>query len=76
LAKDFIKLALLAIVLATPLAWYAMQQWLADFAYRIDMRWWMFGLAGTAAVLIAMLTIGFQSVRAALTNPVQSLRNE
>jgi|APTNR8051073442_1049403.scaffolds.fasta_scaffold02722_4 predicted permease len=76
LAKDYLKLVLIAIVIATPLAWYLMQQWLADFAYRIELRWWMFGLAGLAAVAIAFLTVSFQSVRAALANPVRSLRSE
>ena len=76
LAKDFLALVLVAIVIATPIAYYFMQQWLADFAYRIELQWWMFALAGLAAVLIAFLTVGFQSVKAALANPVQSLRSE
>jgi len=76
LAKDFIKLVLLAILIASPVAWYFMNQWLAEFAYRIDMEWWMFVVAGVAAVGIAFLTIGFQSVKAALANPVKSLRSE
>jgi putative ABC transport system permease protein len=76
LAKDFLKLVLLAILIASPIAWYFMNQWLADFAYRIDMEWWMFAVAGVAAVAIAFLTIGFQSVKAALANPVKSLRSE
>lgn len=76
LAKDFLKLVLLAILIASPIAWYFMNQWLADFAYRIDMEWWMFAVAGVAALAIAFLTIGFQSVKAALANPVKSLRSE
>jgi predicted permease len=76
LAKDFLKLVLLAIVIASPIAWYFMQTWLADFAYRIDIQWWMFALAGAAAVLIAFVTVGFQAVKAALANPVKSLRSE
>ncbi len=76
LARDFLKLVLIAIVIATPLAWYFMQRWLSDFAYRIDMSWWMFALAGAVAVGIAFLTVGFQSVRAALADPVKSLRSE
>lgn len=76
LAKDFLKLVLVAIVIATPLAWYFMQRWLQDFAYRIDIPWWLFVLAGLTAVAIAFLTVGFQSVRAARANPVQSLRSE
>jgi putative ABC transport system permease protein len=76
LAKDFLKLVLIAIVIASPIAYYFMQQWLADFAYRIDIQAWMFVAAGFAAVLIAFLTVGFQSVKAALANPVKSLRSE
>jgi putative ABC transport system permease protein len=76
LAKDFLKLVVIAIVIASPIAYYFMQKWLSDFAYRIDIQWWMFAGAGVAAVLIAFLTVGFQSVRAALANPVKSLRSE
>jgi putative ABC transport system permease protein len=76
LAKDFLKLVLIAIVIASPIAYYFMQQWLADFAYRIDIQAWMFVVTGFAAVLIAFLTVGFQSVKAALANPVKSLRSE
>lgn len=76
LAKDFLKLVLISFVVAAPIAYYFMQKWLADFAYRIDMQWWMFVLAGFSALLIAFLTVSFQSVKAALTNPVKSLRSE
>ena len=76
LAKDFLKLVIVSFVLVTPLAWWAMNKWLADFAYRIDIQWWMFAVAGVAAVTIAFLTVSFQSVRAALANPVESLRSE
>jgi len=76
LAGDFLKLVLFAIVLAAPVAYYFMQQWLADFAYRIDLEWWMFVVAGAGAVVIALFTVAFQSVRAALANPVESLRSE
>jgi putative ABC transport system permease protein len=76
LAKDFLKLVLVAIVLASPVAYYAMQQWLADFAYRITLQWWMFAAAGLLAVGIALLAVGAQSLRAALADPVKSLRNE
>ncbi len=76
LAKDFLKLVLIAIVLASPIAYYFMNKWLADFAYRIDIQWWMFALAGLLAVGIAFLTVGAQSVKAALANPVKSLRSE
>jgi putative ABC transport system permease protein len=76
LAKDFVKLVLIAIALAVPVAWYAMDQWLAGFAYRIDIHWWMFALAGLLAMAIALLTVSFQSIKAALVNPVKSLRSE
>ncbi|QKZ12836.1 ABC transporter permease [Spirosoma sp. KUDC1026] len=76
LASDFLKLVLIAIVVASPLAWYAMNQWLSDFAYRIDMPWWVFILSGLLAVLIAFVTISFRSIKAALMNPVKSLRSE
>lgn len=76
LAKDFMKLVLIAILIATPVAWLAMQKWLEDFAYRINISLWVFVLAGFMAVLIAFATISFQSIKAALTNPVKSLRSE
>lgn len=76
LAQDFLKLILIALVIACPLAWYFMNQWLQDFAYHIDMQWWMFVVAGVLALGIAFLTIGFQSIKAALMNPVKSLRSE
>ncbi|WP_332871497.1 ABC transporter permease [Spirosoma rhododendri] len=76
LSKDFLKLVLIAIVIASPLAYYAMNRWLSDFAYRIDISWWVFALAGLLAVSIALLTVSFQSIRAALVNPVKSLRSE
>jgi putative ABC transport system permease protein len=76
LAKDFLKLVVIALLIASPVAYYFMDKWLADFAYRIDIQWWMFVAAGAMAVTIAFLTIGFQSLKAALTNPVESLRSE
>ncbi|MCW5923292.1 MAG: ABC transporter permease [Saprospiraceae bacterium] len=76
LAKDFLKLVLVAILIASPVAWWAMNKWLQDFVYRIDIQWWMFVAAGLAAIAIAFLTVGFQSIKAALANPVKSLRNE
>jgi putative ABC transport system permease protein len=76
LTFDFIKLVIVSIVIAIPLAWYAMQQWLQDFAYRVDITWQVFAVAGLVAVLIAILTISYQSVRAGLVNPVKSLRSE
>jgi len=63
-------------VIATPLAWWAMYTWLQDYAYQIHIEWWFFALAGAAAILIALLTVSFQAVRAASANPVKSLRSE
>jgi putative ABC transport system permease protein len=76
LTKDFLKLILIALVIATPLAWYFMSQWLQDFAYRISIGWWIFLLAGSFSIIIAFITIGFQAVKAGLMNPVKSLRTE
>ncbi len=76
LSKDFLKLVLVACVLSFPLAWYATNQWMENFAYRIDISWWVFALAGVLALLIALLTVSFQAVKAALANPVKSLRSE
>jgi putative ABC transport system permease protein len=76
LSVDFLKLVLLAFILATPVAWWAMHRWLETFAYRVPVRWWMFGSSGFAAVLIAAGTVSFHAVRAALANPVNSLRSE
>ena len=76
LATDFIKLVFIAIVIATPIAWYAMNKWLQDFAYKINIGWIVFVLAGLLAIVIALLTISFQSVKAAMANPVKSLRTE
>lgn len=76
LSKDFLKLVLIAIVIASPIAWFLMNRWLQDFALRIDIQWWVFALAGLLAVAIALLTVSFQSVKAALVNPVKSLKTE
>lgn len=76
LSKDFLKLVLIAVLIASPLAWYIMQRWLQNFAYHINIEWWVFVLAGVIATGIALLTVSFQSVKAALMNPVQSLRSE
>ncbi len=76
LAKDFLTLVLVAFLIASPLAYWSMQKWLADFAYSIQLQWWMFALTGAVAILVAFLTVGFQSVKAALANPVQSLKSE
>ncbi len=76
LSKDFLKLIAIAIVLAIPVAWYTMNRWLQDFAYKVDIEWWVFVLAGLLSIGIALLTVSFQSVKAALMNPVKSLRSE
>lgn len=76
LSQDFLKLVLAGIMIATPLAWWTTRQWLSDFPYRIELSWWVFPLAGLFAMSISFLTISFQSVKAALANPVRSLRSE
>jgi putative ABC transport system permease protein len=76
LSKDFVKLVLIALLIASPLAWYFMNNWLQDFAYRITINWWTFLIAGSIAVLIALLTVSFQAIKAAVANPVKSLRTE
>lgn len=76
LTYDFLKLVTLAILIATPVAYYLMQKWLSDFVFRIDMQWWMFALACIGAVAVAFVTVSFQSIKAALANPVKSLRSE
>lgn len=76
LSGDFIKLVLIAIVIATPLGWWGMHRWLEGFAYRVNIHWWTFGLAGLAAVMIALFTVGFLALKAATMNPVRSLKSE
>ncbi|MBL7699663.1 MAG: ABC transporter permease [Chitinophagaceae bacterium] len=76
LSKDFLKLILVSAVIAFPVAWLAMNRWLQDFAYRIGVSWWVFVLAGALATFIALCTISFQAIRAALANPVKTLRTE
>jgi putative ABC transport system permease protein len=76
LSGNFVKLIILSIIIASPIAWWAMTVWLQDFAYKITIGWWFFVISGLAALLIALLTVSFQAIRAALTNPVKSLRAE
>jgi putative ABC transport system permease protein len=76
LSKDFLKLVLIAILIATPLSWLFMKEWLQDFAYRIDISWWVFAAAGWIAVIIALITVSFQAIKAAIRNPVTALRSE
>jgi ABC-type antimicrobial peptide transport system permease subunit len=76
LSKDFLKLVMIAVLIAFPFSWWAMHKWLQDFAYRINISWWMFVLAGLAAIVIALITVSFQAIKAAIANPVKSLRTE
>lgn len=76
LSLDFVKLILIAIFIASPIAWWAMEKWLQDYSYRIEIQWYYFVIAGITAVLISMATISYQAIKAALTNPVDSLRDE
>jgi ABC-type antimicrobial peptide transport system permease subunit len=76
LSTDFIRLVFIAILIASPITWLAMNKWLQDFAYRIEIQWWMFGVAGIMVLAVALLTVSFQAVKAAIANPVDSLRDE
>ncbi|MFI5194550.1 MAG: ABC transporter permease, partial [Chitinophagales bacterium] len=76
LSRDFLKLVIIANIIAWPLAWWVMNKWLQDFAYRIIISWWIFVAAGLSAVLIAIFTVSFQAIKAGLANPVDSLRSE
>lgn len=76
LSKDFVRLVLIAFLIAAPAAWYLMSGWLERYEYRTNITWWIFLAAGTAALLITLLTVSYQAVKAALMNPVKSLRSE
>ena len=76
LSKNTVKLVILSLLLATPITWYLMQRWLENFEYRININGWVFGLAGVGVLLMALLIISLQTIKAALTNPADSLRNE
>jgi len=76
ISKDFIKLTVIGFIIAAPIAWYTMNSWLAEFAYRIDISAWIFVLTGLTTLFIAIITVGWQTIRAALSNPVESLRSE
>jgi putative ABC transport system permease protein len=76
LSKDFGRLVLLAFLIAIPISWWAMDQWLRSFAYRTTVQWWMFALAGLLSVVIALVTVSSQAIRAAVINPVRSLKAE
>ena len=76
ISKDFMRLVFFASLFAFPIAWWAMNKWLQDFAYRVNIGWWVFAAAGIVAILIALITVSFQSIKAAMANPVESLRTE
>ncbi len=76
LSKDFLKLVIISAIIAFPVAWLAMHKWLEDFAYRITIEWFVFIIGGIGALLIALFTISFQAIKAAIANPVKSLRTE
>ena len=76
LSMQFLKLVLIAIVIASPIGWWSMNQWLKDFAYKVGMEWWMFLLSGLVAISISLITVSFQAIKAALMNPIRSLRSE
>jgi len=76
LSSDFVKLVLIAVLIASPIAWWLMNKWLQDFAYRIEIQWWIFALTGSLALIIALLTVSLQAIKAAAANPVDSLKDE
>lgn len=76
LSQDFLKLVFIAFIIATPVAWWAMDEWLKGFAYKVTISWWMFAIAGILSVLIALLTVSFQAIKAAVANPIKSLKTE
>jgi uncharacterized membrane protein YdcZ (DUF606 family) len=76
LSKEFVTLVILSLLLATPVAWYAMNHWLQNYAYHASLPWWIFAAAAAGALVITLATISFQIIRAALTNPINSLRTE
>jgi len=76
LSKDFVKLVIISFLIAAPLAWWGMHKWLQSYTYRVNIEWWVFALAGTLSVTIALLTVSYQSIKAAVANPVKSLRTE
>jgi len=76
LAMDFVKVIVVALLIASPFAWYFMDKWLQDFAYRIEIPWWVFIFSGALALGIALVTMGFKAITAARANPVKSLRSE
>ena len=76
LSKDFLKLVIISFIIASPIAWYAMHNWLQSFSYRIDIEWWVFAITGLLSVVIAIVTVSYQAIKAAIANPIKSLRTE
>ncbi|MEO6722403.1 MAG: ABC transporter permease, partial [Ferruginibacter sp.] len=76
LSKDFLTLVMIAFVIALPVAWWFMYNWLQNYPYHITIQWWVFALAGLAAIIIALFTVSFQAIKAGMANPVKSLRTE
>jgi putative ABC transport system permease protein len=76
LSRDFLKLVVIGVAIAGPIAWYSMDRWLQSFAYHIDMEWWIFAMASVMALIIALMTVSVQAIKAAVQNPVKSLRAE
>ncbi len=76
LSKDFLKLVIVSIVIASPVAWWAMNKWLQNYPYHVNIKWWVFALAGLLSIIIAIVTVSFQAIKAAIANPVGSLRTE
>ena len=76
LSKDFVRLVIISTLIAWPIAWYGVTTWLQDFAYRVPVSWWVFAMAAGIALMIALVTVSFQAIKAAIANPVKSLRTE
>jgi len=76
LSKDFLRLVIISFVVASPVAWFFMSKWLENYTYRISVEWWVFAAAGLLSILIALITISFQAIKAAIANPIKSLRTE
>jgi len=76
LSKEFVRLVFIATLIGFPVAWWAMNKWLESFAYRISISWWVFVIAGLTTLTIALITVSLQAIRAAMANPVKSLKNE
>jgi ABC-type antimicrobial peptide transport system permease subunit len=75
-SREFVSLIIIAFAIATPIAWYFMHKWLENFAYRIHLSWWLFLVGGIASIVIALISVSFQAIKAAIANPVKSLRTE